>query len=97
MTLPALFFAAAIALSLGVVVAVLLRVGGLVVILGGLAGLFAFRWLGGYAHPTFLESIALLTLLQTGYLIGALTPLADRIRRGEPAPRLDPKPRDDSE
>lgn len=97
MTLLTLLFAAGIALSLGIVSAVLLRVGGLVLIVFALALLFAFRWFGGSSHPTFIESIILLVLLQAGYLVGALTPLADRIRRGEPAPRLAVKPSDDAE
>lgn len=97
MTLLALFFAATLATCLGIVAAVLLRVGGLAIIVGGLAALVAFRWISGYAYPTFLESLLLIVLLQVGYLIGALTPLADRIRRGQPAPRLSAKPGNDAE
>lgn len=97
LTLPSLLFAAATALGLGIVSAVLLRIGGLVLMLLALACLFALRWIGGYSHPGIGESVLLLVLLQAGYLLGALTPLADRIRRGGPAPRLSAKPRDDAE
>lgn len=92
-----MIFAAALALSLGVVSAVLLRIGGLFLIVCAMTALFAFRWFSGYDHPTIVESILILILLQAGYLVGALTPLADRIRRGEPAPRLAVKPGDDAE
>jgi len=97
LTLFTLLFAAALALSLGIVAAVLLRIGGLVLMVFAMAMLFAFRWFSGYSHPTLVESIVLLALVQAGYLVGALTPLADRIRRGEPAPRLAIKPSDDTE
>ncbi|AWB50626.1 hypothetical protein HYN69_18680 (plasmid) [Gemmobacter aquarius] len=97
MTLLTLIFAAALALSLGIVSAVLLRIGGLFLMVFAMTVLFGFRWFSGYSHPTVTESLLILTLLQAGYLIGTLTPLADRIRRGEPAPRLTVKPRDDAE
>lgn len=97
MTLITLLFAAALALSLGIISAVLLRMGGLILLVFALAALFGIRFFGGYSHPTIIESLVLLVLLQAGYLIGALTPLADRIRRGEPAPGLSAKPRDDAE
>lgn len=97
MPLFTLVFAILTALSLGIVGAVLLRIGGLIVILIGIAALFGFRWLGGHAHPDLLESALLLAALQMGYLIGALTPLAERIRKGDPAPRLKAKPSDDAD
>ena len=97
MTLLTLLSAAAIAFSLGIVAAVIFRIGGLVLIVFALAGIFAFRWISGYAHPTIPESIILLVLLQTGYLAGALTPLADRIRRGEPAAPLKARHSDEAE
>ncbi len=97
MPLLALVFAAALAFSLGIVAAVLLRVGGLVLIVCGLAAVFLFRWLTGYAHPALLESALLLALLQIGYLVGALTPLAEHIGKGQSAPRLTRKPSDDAE
>lgn len=97
MPLIALLFAAAIALSLGIVAAVLLRVGGLVLIVIGMAAVFAFRWITGYAHPGLMESALLIGLLQIGYLLGALTPLAERIRKGHDTPRLTREPSDDAE
>lgn len=97
MTLTILLFAAALAFCLGIISAVLLRIGGLLVVVCAMAALFGFRWFGGYSHPTLVEAIMLLALLQAGYLMGALTPLADRIRRGEPATRLTVKPSDDAE
>ncbi len=97
MTLPSLLFAAALALGLGIVAAVLLRAGGLVLVVFVLAAMFALRWLCGFSQPSGLESVLLVVLVQIGYLIAALTPLADRIRRGRPAPRLTTEPGDDSE
>lgn len=97
MTLLTLLFAATLATCLGIVAAVLMRVGGLAIIVFGLAALVALRWIAGYAYPTFLESLLLIVLLQAGYLFGALTPLADRIRRGHPAPALSVKPGKDAE
>lgn len=97
MTLLTLLFAATLATCLGIVAAVLMRVGGLAIIVFGLVALVALRWISGHAYPTFVESLLLIVLLQVGYLIGALTPLADRIRRGHPASRLSIKPGKDTE
>lgn len=96
MTLFTLIFAAAIALCLGVMAAVLLRVGGLVLIVVAMACLFGFRLITGSASPDLVESALLICAVQAGYLMCALTPLADFIRK-PPAPSLSVKPRDDAE
>lgn len=96
MTLLTLVFAAATALSLGIVAAVLMRVGGLVVVVIGLVALFLLRWVTGADRPTLLESALLIALLEIGYLLGALTPLAERIRKG-PEPRLKAEPGKDAD
>ncbi len=99
MPLPALAIAALLAAGLGLVLAARLRAGGLVVVTLALAAAFVLRWLAGYAQPSLVVAAGLLGLMQAGYLLGTLTPLADRLHRRprqpeppEPAPQPEPGP-----
>lgn len=92
-----LILMAAIALGAGCVTALLLRVGGLVLLMLALACIIGLRWLAGYAHPDGLAAIILLVALQAGYLIVALSPLSGRLHGRNPAPHLAAKAEKDTD
>lgn len=77
----AMVLAGLVALVLGALAARRLPVGGLVIVLVLVLAVAILRILLGFAHPTILETVVLVALVQAGYLGGAFANLRHPARK----------------